>query len=331
MKTLFKNTKSLLFIPMLVCAIATMAGCQPSSKAGKKVGIIVPIEHKAMNEIVSGFEDKLTANSPYPLQFKVANAQGDMNLERAIIQQMKAEKYDLIVPIGTDATQMSAAVIQHQPIVSLAASLTQQEREQRKSCNLAVVHDEISSKQLIDFIHMVYPNLTHLVLIHSTSDKIFPEVAAAVAAGKQDGMQIKPMMVPTLNDLYSTANNIPADTQAILVLKDSLIVSGITTLELAAIKHHIPLITSDQGSVQDGAAFALGVHERDIGVEGAQLAASILAGKQACSLPIVEMTKLTVFVNTAALEKENQSLDAIRAAAKKQNYTLELVNAGNEE
>jgi putative ABC transport system substrate-binding protein len=304
--------------------IATLAACHSSTNE-KKIGIIIPIEHKAMNEIVSGFTETLRAQSPYPLKIKAANAQGDLNLERAIIQQMKNEGYDVIAPIGTDASQMSAAAIHNQAIVSLAASITEQDRAQRKPCNIAVVHDEISAEDLLRFIHLVYPDIKNLTLIHSASDKVFPEVAAAQAAAKQYGIQIKALLVPSLNELYSTASNIPANTQGILVLKDSLIVSGINTLEISAQQRHIPLITSDQGSVQDGAAFALGVHERDIGIAGAKLAAEILSGKPACSLPVVAMTRLTVFVNKKSLEKEQQSLSAIQSAAAKVHYQIEYV------
>lgn len=323
MNIIKNHIKKIVISSLSICFIAALAACKPTSNE-KKIGIIVPIEHKAMNEIVSGFTQTLRAESSFPLKFKVANAQGDMNLERAIIQQMKDEHYDMIVPIGTDATQMSAAAIQHQPIVSLAADISQQDRE-RKTCNIAVVHDEIPAEKLVQFIHQVYPQFTQLVLIHSTSDKVFPEVDATIKAGKQYGIQIKPMMVPTLNDLYSTANAIPANAQGILILKDSLIVSGISTLQAAAEKRHIPLITSDQGSVQDGAGFALGVHERQIGVDGASLAAAVLNGKTPCSLPAVEMTKLTVFVNPSSLMKQQQSLQPIQAAANKFKFNVEKV------
>lgn len=316
-------------IVLLTSLIAILTACHSSNE--KKIGIIVPIEHKAMDQIVAGFRETLTSVYGQPTQIKVSNAQGDLNLTRAIIQQLKDEQYDVIVPIGTDTTQMSAAIIKHQPIVSLAAAFSQKEREQRKECNIAVVNDEISAERLMQFIHLVYPNLHRLVLIHSTSNKVFPEVEAAIAAAKPLNIEIKPMMAPTLNELYSITNAIPADAQGILVLKDNMIVSGISTLSITAAKRHLPLITSDQGSVQDGAAFALGVHERTIGVEGAMLVAKVLAGSAPCSLPIVEMTHLTVFVNKAALKKEQQDFAAIVDAATKLNYTIEPVNEGNKE
>lgn len=318
--------KTLMVVTLLGMGILMMlAGCEPPQKSRvKNIGIIVPIEHKAMDEIVAGFTETLRAISHDQLQFHIKNAQGDLNLQRAIIQQMRNEHYDMVVPIGTDATQMTVANIPQQPIVSLAAGFSQQDREKISLCHIAVVHDEISSEKLITFIHLVYPAITRIVLIHSTADKIFPEVDAAIISGKQLGIDIKRKMINNLIELYGVAKAIPSDAQAIFILKDSLVVSGISTLKTVAAKMHVPLITSDQGSVEEGAAFALGVHEREIGVQGAYLAHAILAGKQPCDLPIAEMTRLTVFVNRASLSEEQQSLLTIQSTVNKLHYQIEI-------
>ena len=305
--------------------------CKPSDSttATTTIGIIEPLEHKAMDEIVSGFTATLKEKYKKPFTIRVENAQNDLNLQRAIIQKMQDAHYAMIVPIGTDATQMTLAMNRHQAIVSLASSVTATDRKKLTSCHVAIVHDEIPTIKLIDFIHAAYPKLTQLILIHSTADKVFPEVKEAIAAGKTDGIQIMPRMVSSLPELYTAASSLPENTQGIFVLKDSLIVSGISTLSKEATNRHIPLITSDQGSVQDGAYFSLGVHEREIGSDGAILAASILNGQAACDLPIVEMKKLTVFINQSIAEKTNQSITAVINTAKKLGYEIEVVGQDN--
>lgn len=320
------NLTKRIIVALLVPALSlALTACEKAS-TDKKIGIIVPIENKALDEIVNGFTESLSKEYGKSIQFKVANAQGDLNLQNAIIQQMKNEHYDLVVPIGTATTQMTVSSVHQQPIVSLAALYSDQDRAKQHPCNITVVHDEISPEQIVAFVHDVYPNIKHLSLVHSPSEKIYADVNVAIAAGEKYGIEIKPIMIPSLNELYSAANAIPSDTQGILVLKDVLVVSGISTLALSAEKNHLPLITADQGSVQDGAAFSLGVHERDIGVNGAELAKQVLSGKDACSIPLVDMKKLTVFVNKTSLAKENQSIDAIKAGADKNNYVVEFVN-----
>ncbi len=311
----------------LLC-VAALASCDQKKPSEITIGIIEPLEHTAMNEIVAGFSDTLKQLYHQPVRIKVENAQSDANLQRAIIQKMHDANYDMIIPIGVGASQMSLAMVRDQPIVSLASDLSDSTRQQLHPCNVAVVHDEISAKQLIAFVHAVYPQLTHLMLIHSAADKVFPEVTETIAAGKAVGITVDHLMVATLPELYNSAQSIPAQTQAILVLKDSLIVSGISTLAKLAADRHLPLITSDQGSVQDGAAFSLGVHERQIGVEGAKLAAAVLNGQSICNLPVVNMEKLTVFVNPNALQKDSQTLAPIQTAADQMHYTIEMTKTG---
>lgn len=314
----------LLVMPALVLLIAS---CTSNSNE-KKVGIVVPLENKSLDEIVEGFKTTLATNLKVPYSIKVANAQGDLNLERAIIAQMKSEHYDVIAPIGTAATQMSLAMTK-QPVVGIAANYDDNQRAQLKHCNLAVVSDEISPLQIVEFIHQVYPNIHEVTLIHSGTEKIYADVQTAILAGKKYDIKIIPMMAPTLNDLYSVANSLPQTTQAILILKDILIASGTPTLAHVAANRHIPFIAADQGSVQDGAAFAVAVHEKNIGVQGALLTQQILDGKKACELPIVTMKKLTVFVNPQSLKNENLSMIPLEQAAKQKNYNIQIVSKGS--
>jgi putative ABC transport system substrate-binding protein len=310
-----------------IIKISVLAACLTActqETTSKKIGIIVPIEHQAMNDIVSGFKEALHKSHPN-IFFKVANAQGDINLKRAIIQQMKNEHYDVIVPIGTDSSQMTLSMIHDQPIVSLASNITEDERSSLKKCNVAVVHDEISAEQYIQFIHTVYPKIKKISLIHSPSEKIYPEVEKTINVAKKFDMHIVPMMAQTLNDLSIIAKNIPKDAEAIFILKDSVIVSGITTLQKTAEKRHIPLISSDQGSVQNGATVALGVHEREIGEQGGLLAAQILQNKSACQLPIINLTALTIFTNQNSLRLSGLSINPIKNAGLALNYQLETM------
>jgi len=329
MKILIRTIEILLFVSIIVILAIKLPGCLTSTTPKKKVGIILPIEHASLNAIVNSFKENLHTDYPSDIDFKVANAQGDMNVLRAIIQQMKAEHYDLIVPIGVDTTQMTLALIQKIPVVSLASELTQEERSKLKTCNVAVVHDEISIAKVLKFVRTVYPNLTQLTLLHSPSNKIFTEIKTTVNAGKKIGIEITPMLINTLSDLYTTVNNLPANTQGIFLLKDNLIVSGIGTIANAAKKYHIPVISSDEGSVQNGAGIALGVHESEIGKEGAKLALQILNGSSACDLPIVQMDRYTVFFNKKSLADTNQSYEQIEQAASSLNYQIESLTQDN--
>lgn len=319
-----KTFKSFLAIFLLAIIVAsTLNGCKQKHNV-KRIGIVLPIEHQALNEIVAGFTSTLQTLYPHPLEFKIANAQGDMNTQRAIIEQMRDADYAMIVPIGTSTTQMTASLVEQKPVVALAAVYSEQERHVRKSCNVAIVDDEISNVQVMDFIHHVYPNLRTLALVHSAGDKIFPEVAETKLAAKNDNIEVHSFMVTNLAELYTIGQALPSSTQAIFILKDNMIASGIDTLISIAKVRHIPLITSDEATVEKGAAFAIGVHEKQIGEEGAKLATQILQGKSACQLASVKMTHPTVFINQTALPEKSSEQQTIKNVAAQLHLPISL-------
>lgn len=319
--------KHILFF--LFCCLL-MTACAPEDHSKKTIGIIVPLEHKALTEIISGFSDELKKQYPYPVKIDVSNAQNDLNLQRAIIQQMRDTQASIIIPIGTGATEMTLSMVHDQSILSLASTLSQKDRSKILPCHTAIVHDEIPPEKIIAFIHDAYPAIKKLTLIHSTADKIFPDISTAIKAGTENHIEITTLMAATLPDLMSIGQSIPADSDGIFVLKDNLIVSGISTLAKIAHDKKIVLITSDEGTVEEGADFALGVHERDIGKEGAIVAAAILQGKSPCDLPIVEMNRLTLFINPDAMRQTKYSLLSLMQTAHQLQYQTELTDKKGE-
>lgn len=305
--------------------LSAIVHAAPAQNAPKKVAIIIPIEIKAIDEITQSFEKNLQAHYSGPITFKIANAQGDMNLEHAAIASLRDQNYDLIATIGTDATAMALSMVKTTPILSLASDLSETQRQQLHPCNVAVVHDEISSEEQLAFIHQAFPDIKNVTLIHSAADKVFPEVEAAKKSGKKFGITITTMMAATLPDLQTVANNIPSNTQAIYILKDMQVVSGVPQIAKIAQLHKIPFISSDDGSVKNGAGFSLGVHENQIGINGALLAADILNGQRACDLPIAEMQELTVFLNPKVMENSGIEIDSIKTTAEKMKYQLEII------
>lgn len=285
-----------------IIALSILGGlllaCSSDQEKPLTIGIIEPISHAALDEIVAGFKESFTEKYQKPVVIKVENAQNDLNLQRAIVQKMKDAHYDVVVPIGTTASQMAVKMLPTQTVVSLASSLSEHDRKQAKNCNVAVVHDEISAQQLLGFVHQAFRSVQHVMLIHSADEKVFKEVDAAIVAGKSVGITVSKRMVSSLSELYTAAQSLPQDIDAILILKDNLIASGASTLAVAAKQKKILFIASDEGSVAQGADIALGVREKQIGIEGGNLVADILTSdKKACDLPIVEMTALSVFVN----------------------------------
>lgn len=280
----------------------------------KRIGIVLPQDHAALREIIDGFEAELKKQYPHPIKIKIVNAQGDINLQRALLMQMREENYHLIIPISTNTSQMAATLIKNKPLLALACEKC------GNTPNLTAVDDEPNINALFKLIHATYPLLKNITLVHSTSDKIFSEIAEVTAAANQYGIALHRLSIQNLPELYSLGQAIPKDTEAILLLKDNVIVSGIDTLVRVAQKRKLLLITSDDASVKAGASFGLGIPEEKIGAEGAKLAAKILSGVPVSQLPPVKINTPVVFISAKTTPK------VIQIAAEKLRYKVQKVS-----
>ncbi len=294
------------------------------------IGIVAPVQIPAIDQIIAGFEGELNHlyNSKNTrVVYVVQNAQGDMNIMRSIFLQFKNQKVDIVVPIGTSANQMALSIIKDQPIVTLAAQFTEADRAKSPKKNVTNISDEVAVSKQLAFIHQAMPNLKQLTLIYSPDDRIYAQVQQAQAAAKQYGITIQKLQIQQLSDLYTMSKRIDTNSQAIFILKDEMVVSGVPTLVKAAESRHIPLIASDDGSVSSGAAFAVGVSERQIGSDGASLALQVLNGTPARNVPIKMMTNYNVFINTKAAAAQNVNLNGVTSAASVFNYLVIYPNA----
>jgi putative ABC transport system substrate-binding protein len=285
----------------------------------------VPIALPAMTQIVNGFEKSLSAESKSPVKYLVKNAQGDINMQRSILQEFNSPHVNLVAPIGTDAAQMTIAMIRNKPIVGIAANHLKSQAKKANNPDVTGVLSRVSPTERMHFIHESMPQLKKLTIVYSADDRIFSQVKQFEIAAKQNHIQVQKLMVSQLSDLYTLSKNIAPNSQAIFILKDELVVSGLNTLLQQARIKHIPVIASDDGSVGKGAAFALGVSEYQTGVDAGKVAAAILNGKKARNMPVHIMKHYFVFLNPTSAKTQGVNPTLVKAAAKKLGYKVNLL------
>ncbi len=291
--------------------------------ADKVIGILVPLALPAMDQIVSGYETQLQKTYPGKIQFLLKNAQGNTQIQQSILQEFLDQNVDVIAPIGTDATEMTAHMDKKNiPIVAIAA---ERPKGLDKNANLTNILDEVSVLTQVNFIHQAFPNLKKMTVIYSADDRILADIKPLQTAATQVGINVQGLMVQQASDLYTVRSHIDADSQAIFILKDELVVSGIQTLAKEANSRKILLIASDDGSVSGGAALAFGVKESDIGIDSAASTLKILNGSKASDVPGFSMTQYTVFVNPSAAKIQGVNLADIQKISQKQGLSYDVI------
>jgi len=286
------------------------------------IGIVVPIQHRALDEMVDGFKKELIKDYPNKIKFVVQNAQGDINLQRSIIQKFNQDETKLIVAVARPAMQMASTMVTKKPIISLAAALYEEQRQQRSIKNITNVDDESAVIPGINFFFATVPDLHKVTIVHTSADKIMSQLVTFKKMAQEHRIEVQDIMIQQLSELYSASSRIAEDSQAVFILKDNLIASGINTLINIANNRKLPLIASDGATVESGAAFAVGFKEEQIGAEGAKIAARVLKGEDVSTIPVKFLDKKFLFINKEAVQKQNLNLNRIIANAKKYKYEV---------
>lgn len=327
---MFNFSKKAIFGPIIATFLIVLVGLafvkdrKQTKDSSLCIGILSPMDHPAMQQIINGFKEQFIKLYKKPVTFNVQCAQGDPTLMRAIIQSFVSQGMSIIAPIGKRATQMCMSMVTNQPVVSLAADLSEQERLSYPSCSLTGVCDEISRPLQVEMIKNIIPGIKKFTIIcSSTSEKDFPAISEIINEASRHGITVQKCMIQTMNEIYTISKIIDPDSQAIFVLKDHLVISGISTLVQEAKKRVIPVITSDNGSVENGATIALGVQDQETGKFGANLAIKIIRHEvDIKSTPVEKINNLAVFISKNAKTSKPAIFEMAKKYADNQNYKL---------
>ncbi|MCP4922550.1 MAG: hypothetical protein GY915_00765 [bacterium] len=83
----------------LIFSLLISLGLLEQSQAAK-FGVIVPMQHKAMDEIIAGLKEVLAPHLSESDEIVVQNANGEQTLQYQIIKSMLASGVDYFLPIG---------------------------------------------------------------------------------------------------------------------------------------------------------------------------------------------------------------------------------------
>lgn len=309
----------------LVCVGVLVVGFVVMRKPhkGLRVGVVIPVEHPALRQIVKRFSQTLQTNLPNQVEIEVQNAQGDTDTQSSLIRNFLNQPVDLLVTVSTRTTQQAIQQASGaQPILFLSAEVASLKMASSERL-VAGVNDDLDLTQQVMMLKQTIPNLKKVSVVYSQSEKIFPEIDRLQSLLALQHVALQKLGVTLQSDVAQVCHLIDADTDAIFVLKDVLVTNAIQPLVQTAKQLHKPLVTSDESTVYAGAAFALGVREADIGKQGGKLAANLLRNKQQLrnqnNYKIESVQPVMVFVNEKACVQQGVDPEHLRAAAAQQH------------
>ncbi|EJL88648.1 ABC-type uncharacterized transport system, periplasmic component [Herbaspirillum sp. CF444] len=303
----------------LVGTLALAAACSaPAFAADKTVLVTAIVEHPALDAVRDGVKDELKDEGfevGKNLKWEYQSAQGNTGTAAQIARKFIGDKPDAIVAIATPSAQAVVAATKSIPVVysgvtdPVAAQLVKDWKA--SGTNVTGVSDLLELEKQVDLIKRVVPNVKRVGMVYNPGEANSAVVVKALKEllGKS-GISLVEAAAPRSVDVGSAAKSLIGKVDVIYTNTDNNVVSAYEALVKVGNDAKIPLVASDTDSVKRGAIAALGVNYYDLGRQTGKVVARILKGEKPGDIASATSSKLELFVNTTAAQKQGVTLSA---------------------
>lgn len=292
-----------------------LTGCGGDSGEKKeeayKIGVTQIVEHPSLDAAFEGFK-KAIDDAGLEVEYDVQMALGDKNNLLPIATNFVGDNVDLIFANSTDSAQSALNATDEIPIIFTS------------------VTDPIGAKLVKDFDEPG-ENITGTVDLHpeaiTKTVKLMDEqfglksIGTIYNAGEQNSvaqvnlikdamvgteLKLEEKAVATTAEVKQAAEALVGKVDAIYIITDNTVVSGLDAVIGVANDHDIPLFVGELDSVKKGGFAAYGFDYDEIGYKAGEMAAQILKGeKTTAELPVEYPPNLRLVMNKKAAEEMN--------------------------
>lgn len=222
----------------------------------------------------------------------------DKNTE-SIIQQVSAEKPDIVFTVGTKATRLAEKNLNKIPIVySMVLN-----PEKLTGPNLAGVLLDIPIKMQIESICKIYPEGKKLGVIF-TADSV-DRVDEMSRVCKDLGLQLIKRKVNDERELPAALTDITWQINCLLMIPDAKIYfpQSVKYLLLESLRQKFPVIGLSKYHTKSGALLSTDVDYKDLGRQAGEVALRVLGGEKPDTIKPLKPRKVNISLNLFTAER----------------------------
>ncbi|MBX9977231.1 MAG: ABC transporter substrate-binding protein, partial [Alphaproteobacteria bacterium] len=240
----FKTLTLNLFTILSACILFT--ACSETSKP--KVGVIQTSDHEALDATRLGVMDDLRSKGLIPDQdiiFKWESAQGNPATASQIAQKFIGQKYDVIVTIGTLASQSTLQAVKGSSIPVIYASVTDP-KNAKLTGNISGVSNFIEPKIQFETFQKILPHLKKIGVIYSPGEQnsvVLNELMEKV--GKELGLEVVFAPASKTSDVYAAAMSLVGKADALFVNNDNVALAAFDAVLKVGKENKVPVFVSD--------------------------------------------------------------------------------------
>lgn len=298
---------------------ATTKSDPTADKPAKTLAITQIVEHPSLDDMRRGIIDELADNGYVEgknLTVNFQSAQGNTATAGQIAKQFVGDNPDAIVAISTPSAQSIVSATRTIPIVYTAVSdpvgaklLTADGKPFQD--NLTGLSSQLPLEPQLDLLQKIKPNLKTIGYVYSPGEansvSLRDELKKALPARNLSLLDI-PANRPT--DIGMATRSLQGRADIIYTSFDNNVASAFEAMTQAANEIRLPIVASDEFSVQRGATAALGVNDYDFGRVTGKMVYRILNGEAVNSVKPEVMNELTLYISPKHAKAQGATLPA---------------------
>ena len=285
------------------------------------IGVVQYATHPSLDNCYEGFlkglaDEGFVEGENLTIDFQ--NAQGDTANCDLMAKTMVTSRVDLLAGIATPAvmSEYSAAKSSDIPIVFTAVSdpvsagLVQSIEQPGSNCT--GTSDVLPLEKQVKMIRAFLPDATKIGVIYTTSEPnsvSHLEKLQGIAA--DNGFEVIAVGVTNSSEVASAAASVVAQgADCINNFTDNNVVDNLSAVIKAANDGGIPVFGSEIEQVKNGCLASEGIDYVALGEQTGRMAARILSGEDASTMPVEEVEDATPVYNSEVLEALGLTLPA---------------------
>lgn len=279
-----------------------------ASSAGEKitVAIVQPMTHTSLDQIRETIIGKLSEDADIEVVTK--NANGDTAALTTILQNLKSDKVDIVVPIATSTAQSAKAVYDGEstPIVfaavsdPVAAGLTGEGSEM-----ITGVSNNIPADEIVKLVYNFQPECQKIGFVYTSSEtNSVSTINSAKKYCDENGIVYEETSISNVSELQTAVEALlDKGVEALYTGNDNTIASAMATYTAAAYPKQIPIYCGADSMVADGGFATVGVNYVQLGEQVAEIVKRIKAGEKPADIPYETLADYAKFVNMKAVKE----------------------------
>lgn len=319
------------FVLSIIMAAACMAACSPSNPApasdadGKtiKVGICNYVDDASLNQIVENIQARLKEiGGEKGVAFDVSydNCNADANLLTQIISNFIADDVDIMIGVATPVAMAMQAATEDNGIPVVFAAVSDPvgaglvESMEAPGSNVTGTSDYLDTAAVMQLITAADPDVKNIALLYDIGQD---SSTAAIAHAKEyldaNGIAYGEYTGTTVDEVTLAVQALIADgVDSVFTPTDNTIMKSELSIYEMLQEAGIPHYTGADSFALNGAFLGYGVDYAALGVETANMAASIaLGGAKPAETAVKTFDNGCATINTETCEKLGFNYDEI--------------------